>query len=45
MLPTLADVQSATVDDFAQSYRSLVVSGLILVGLIVVSIWWLKKQA
>ncbi len=45
MLPLLAEAQSANaVDDVAQSFRSLAVSGLILVGLIIVCIWWLKRQ-
>jgi hypothetical protein len=34
-----------TVDDIGRGYKSLVVSGIIIIGFIVLGIWWLKRNA
>jgi hypothetical protein len=40
----LAD-SSVTVDEIQHGYKGLVVSGLIIVSLIIIGIWWLKRNA
>jgi hypothetical protein len=45
MFPLLAEETTGTVETVQQSFRSLVVTGIFLVALIVVGIWWLKRQA
>ena len=41
----LQQFTDVTVDDIEHGYKSLVVSGIIIIGFICLGIWWLKRNA